>query len=56
MTDPSYAAVTERLFRTFHAVHPLPVITAVLQRCRTDLTACRPGRCRNCWNGWPASG
>ncbi len=27
MTDQSYADITERLFCTFEAVHPLPVIT-----------------------------
>ncbi len=43
MTDPSYADVTERLFRTFHAVHPLPVITAVVQQCRTDLDSVPSG-------------
>ncbi len=43
MTDPSYADVTERLFRTFQAVHPLPVITAVVQQCRTDLDSVPSG-------------
>jgi hypothetical protein len=37
MSDQSYADVTERLFRAFAAVHPLPVITAVVQQCRVDL-------------------
>lgn len=37
MTDQSYADITERLFFTFEAVHPLPVITAVMQQCRADL-------------------
>jgi len=33
----SCADVTERLFHMFEAVHPLPVITAVVRQCRTDL-------------------
>ncbi len=37
MSDQSYADVTERLFRAFEEVHPLPVITAVVQQCRADL-------------------
>jgi len=37
MTDRSCADVTERLFHMFEAVHPLPVITAVVRQCRTDL-------------------
>jgi len=37
MSDRSYADVTERLLRAFAAVHPLPVITAVVQQCRVDL-------------------
>ena len=56
MTDQSDADITERLFRMFAAVHPLPVITAVVQQCRTDWTVCPPGRFQNCWNGWPTSG
>ncbi len=43
MTDLSYADITERLFRTFHAVYPLPLITAVLQQCRTDLDSVPAG-------------
>ncbi len=41
--DRSYADVAERLFRTFHAVYPLPVIIAVLQRCRTELDSVPAG-------------
>jgi len=43
MSDQSYADVTERLFRAFAAVHPLPVITAVVQQCRVDLDGARRG-------------
>ena len=37
MADRSSADVTERLFVVFGAVHPLPVIAAVVQQCRADL-------------------
>ncbi len=43
MSDQSYADVTERLFRAFAAVHPLPVITAVVQQCRNDLDSVPSG-------------
>ncbi len=56
MTDRSCADVTERLFHMFEAVHPLPVITAVVDSAAPTSTACPPGRFRNCWNGWPPSG
>jgi len=42
MTDQSYADITERLFCTFEAVHPLPVITAVMQQCRADVGSSTP--------------
>ncbi len=41
--DVSFADVTERLFRRFDAVYPLPVITAVVRQCRTDLDGAPPG-------------
>jgi len=31
------------MFRMFAAVHPLPVITAVVQQCRTDLDSVPSG-------------
>ena len=43
MSDQSYADVTERLFRAFEGVHPLPVITAVVAQCRTDLDSVATG-------------
>jgi len=43
MTDQSDADITERLFRMFAAVHPPPVITAVVQQCRTDLDSVPSG-------------
>jgi len=43
MNDQSYADVTERLFRAFEEVHPLPVITAVVQQCRVDLDSVPSG-------------
>lgn len=43
MIDLSSADVTERLFHVFEAVHPLPVITAVVQQCRTDLDGAPSG-------------
>ncbi len=43
MSDQSYADVTERLFRVFEEVHPLPVITAVVQQCRADLDSVPSG-------------
>jgi len=43
MSDQSYADVIERLFRAFAAVHPLPVITAVVQQCRADLDSVPSG-------------
>jgi len=43
MTDQSYADVTEGLFRAFEEVHPLPVITAVVQQCRADLDSVPSG-------------
>ena len=43
MTDQSDADITERLVRMFAAVHPLPVITAVVQQCRTDLDSVPSG-------------
>ncbi len=42
MSDQSYADVTERLFRA-EEVHPLPVITAVVQQCRADLDSVPSG-------------
>ncbi len=41
--DMTYADVTERLFRRFATVHSLPVITAVLRQCRSELDCARPG-------------
>ncbi len=43
MSDQSYADVTERLFGAFEAVHPLPVITAVVAQCRADLDSVPSG-------------
>ena len=37
MDDVSYCDVTERMFREFERVHPLPVIAGVVRQCREDL-------------------
>jgi len=37
MDDVSYCDVTERMFREFERVHPLPVIAGVVRQCRKDL-------------------
>ncbi len=47
--DRSYADVAARVFRTFHAMYPLPVIIAVLQRCRTDLDSVPAGAMPELW-------
>ncbi len=41
MTDPSYADVTERMFRTFHAVHPIRGTPS--PRRAAAVTGCLPG-------------
>jgi len=41
--DMTYADVMERLFRRFVTVHSLPVITAVLRQCRSELDCAPPG-------------
>lgn len=43
MIDSSSADETERLLRGFEAGHPLLVITAVVQQCRTDLNGAPSG-------------
>ncbi len=47
--DMTYADVTERLFRRFDAVHSLPVITAVLRQCRSELDCAPLGALPELW-------